>query len=73
MCQVTPLGDFPGGPVVKNPRANAGDTGLIPGLKDATGQLNLCPQVRSPCSAIREATAMSSLHTCQRAALSSHN
>ena len=24
--------DFPGGPVVKNPRANAGDTGSIPGL-----------------------------------------
>ena len=24
--------DFPGGPVVKNPPANAGDTGLIPGL-----------------------------------------
>ena len=24
--------DFPGGAVVKNPPANAGDTGLIPGL-----------------------------------------
>ena len=24
-------GDFPGGPVVKNPPANAGDTGLSPG------------------------------------------
>ena len=24
--------DFPGGPVVKNPPANAGDTGLIPRL-----------------------------------------
>ena len=23
-------GDFPGGPVVRNPRANAGDTGSIP-------------------------------------------
>ena len=46
MYQVTPLGDFPGGPVVKNPRANAGDTGL----KDPTGQLNLCPQLLSPCS-----------------------
>ena len=23
--------DFPGGPVVMNPPANAGDTGLIPG------------------------------------------
>ena len=50
MYQVTPLGDFPGGPVVKNPRANAGDTGLIPGLKDPTGQLTLCPQLLSLCS-----------------------
>ena len=25
--------DFPGGPVVKNPPANARDTGLIPGLR----------------------------------------
>ena len=25
--------DFPGGPVVKNPPAGAGDTGLIPGLE----------------------------------------
>ena len=24
--------DFPGGPVVKNPPGNAGDTGSIPGL-----------------------------------------
>ena len=24
--------DFPGGPVVKNPPSNAGDTGSIPGL-----------------------------------------
>ena len=26
-----PKRDFPGGPVVKNPPANTGDTGLIPG------------------------------------------
>ena len=25
--------DFPGGPVVKNPPASAGDTGWIPGLE----------------------------------------
>ena len=25
------LGNFPDGPLVKNPPANAGDTGLIPG------------------------------------------
>ena len=27
----TPFRDFPGGAVVKNPPANAGDTGLSPG------------------------------------------
>ena len=27
------LGDFPGGAVVKNPPANAGDTGSSPGLE----------------------------------------
>ena len=25
--------DFPGGPAVKNPPGNAGDTGLTPGLR----------------------------------------
>ena len=37
-------GDFPGGPVVKNPPSNAGDTGSIPGqgtkIPHATGQLS---------------------------------
>ena len=28
--------DFPGGAVVKNPPANAGDTGSSPGLEDPT-------------------------------------
>ena len=36
--------DFPGGPAVKNPPYNAGDTGSIPGqvlkIPYATGQLN---------------------------------
>ena len=36
--------DFPGGPVVKNPPCNAGDTGSIPGrgtkIRHATGQLS---------------------------------
>ena len=44
-------GDFPGGSVAKNPPANAGDTGLIPGLgrfPRAVGQL-------SPCAATTEA------------------
>ena len=39
------LGDFPGGPVVKNPPSNAEDVGSIPGqgtkIPHATGQLNL--------------------------------
>ena len=37
-------GDFPGGPVVKNPPSNAGDVGSIPGwgtkIPHATGQLS---------------------------------
>ena len=40
------LQDFPGGSVVKNPPASAGDMGSIPGLGTKiphdTGQLNLC-------------------------------
>ena len=38
------VGDFPGGPVVKNPPYNAGDAGLIPGrgtkIPHAMGQLS---------------------------------
>ena len=45
-------GDFPGGPVVKNPPSNARDVGSIPGqgtkIPHAAGQL-------SPCVTIREA------------------
>ena len=48
------MGDFPGGPVVKNPPSNAGDMGLIPGqgtkIPHALGQL-------SPCTATREASS----------------
>jgi len=51
-------GDFPGGPVVKNPPANAGDTGLIPGR----GRLHMPgsnyahePPLPSPCAAATEA------------------
>ena len=44
-------GDFPGGPVVRNPPSNAGDEGLIPGggskIPHAAGQL-------SPRTATRE-------------------
>ena len=43
-------GDTPGGPVVKNPAANARDTGLIsgPGRAQAAGQLNLCAAATEP-------------------------
>ena len=38
--------------MVKNPPANAGDTGLIPGqgtkITHATGQLSLCSRAREP-------------------------
>ena len=41
------LGDFPGGPRVKNPPLNAGNTGLIPDwgtkIPHAVGQRNLSP------------------------------
>ena len=32
--------DLPGGPVVKNPPANAGDAGSIPGLGKSPGEGN---------------------------------
>ena len=43
--------DFPGGAVVKNPPANAGDTGSIPGLGrflHATEQLSPCATTTDP-------------------------
>ena len=43
-------GNFPGGPVVKNPPANAGDLSSIP------GQPSLVPQLLSPRATTREAT-----------------
>ena len=45
MCVSIYVG-FPGGSVVKNPLANAGDTGLIPGSGRSSGEGNgnlLCP------------------------------
>ena len=40
------LGNFPGGPVVKNPPSNAGNAGSIPGqgtkIPQATEQLSPC-------------------------------
>ena len=43
--------DFPGGPVVKNPPASAGDTGSIPGpgrSHMSMGQVSLCTQLTEP-------------------------
>ena len=45
------LSDFPGGTVVKNPPANAGDTGSVPGLgkiPHAVEQLSLCTTTAEP-------------------------
>ena len=45
-------GDFPGGPVVKNPPSNAADAGSIPGwgtrIPHAVGQLSLRTTTREP-------------------------
>ena len=45
-------GDFPGGPVVKNPPSNAGDAGLIPGqgtkIPHSAGQLSPCAATTEP-------------------------
>jgi len=45
MAFKVPLEGFPGGPEVKNPPANAGDTGLITGpgtkISHARGKLSL--------------------------------
>ena len=54
---------FPGGSVVKNPPANAGDMGWIPGSREipqATEQLSPCttttePVLQSPCITVTEA------------------
>ena len=46
------LWDFPGGPVVKNPPANAGDWRSIPGpetkIPHALGQLSPCTTTSEP-------------------------
>ena len=51
-----PHGDFPGGPVVESPPANAGDMGSIPGLGSShTLQENCVSQLLSPQVATTEA------------------
>ena len=46
--------DFPGGPVVGNPPANAGDVGLIPGpgtkIPHAAEQLGPCATTTEACA-----------------------
>ena len=52
----TVLGNFPGGPVVKNPSCNAGDTDLIPGqgakIPHAQDQLSPVTQMKDPATKI---------------------
>ena len=50
-------GNFPGGPVVKNPPANAGD------LSSISGQPSLVPQLLSPRATTPEACAHQSLRS----------
>ena len=49
--------EFPGGPVVKNPPSNAGDTGLIPGqgtkMPYTSGQWILWATSKSLCAATK--------------------
>ena len=52
MLTISKSGDFPGGPVVKNPPSNAGDAGSIPGrgskVTHAMGQLSPCATTTEP-------------------------
>ena len=53
-------GDFPGGAVVKNPPANAGDMGSIPDLERShmpQGNYARAPQLLKPARHTREATS----------------
>ena len=61
--------EFPDSPVVKDLPASAGDMGLIssPGrFHMPRGNWALAPQLLSPCTAIREVTAMRSPWTTTR-------
>ena len=75
LCTVkNSLQGFPGGAVVENLPANAGDTGSSPGLGGshmlrsgwARGPQLLSLRVWSLCSATREATAMRSPRTARK-------
>ena len=51
-CRKQTYGDFPGGPVIKNPPSNAGDMASIPGrgtkIPHAMGQLSPRTTAREP-------------------------
>ena len=49
------LGDFPGGPVIKNPPSSAGEAGLIPGWGPKTRHV---AQQLSPCAATEKGQAI---------------
>ena len=55
--------DFPGGPVVRNPSANAGDMGSIPGPERSRMPLGNKASASTVACAPREATATRSLST----------
>ena len=61
------LGDFPGGPVVKNPPSSVGDGSSIPGrgtkIPHATGQLSPRTATTEPVSSRAHAPQLESPHT----------
>ena len=61
--------DFPGGPVVKNPPSNAGDTGSIPGqgtkISHAMGQLSPCATTREPTHSGAHVPQLETPHTLE--------
>ena len=60
-------GDFPGGPLVKNLPANAGDIGLIPALKRSHMKLSLYATTAEACKPENPCSvAMRSQHTATR-------
>ena len=62
------MGDFPGGPVVKNLPSNAEDVGLIPGqgtkIPHAAGQLSLHAITREKLTRCNERLCMLQQRSC---------
>ena len=69
ILEKTVLGEFPGGPVVKNPSSSGGDAGSIPGrgtkIPHAVGQLSLHAATTEP---TRSGACASQLERSPRAA-----